>query len=223
YVPRILQNWEERLLPNMQKRTTKHFDIYYFKDSTVEKELDKIAEDRERGYSKINDFLGMKSDIRIKLVFFEDGKTKLLETSHQGNGWSYNNTIVEVYNKLTQLDAFTSASYILKGYLGDPPALLNYGFSLYMTEHLGAKALKNLSGRSLSLYERAKELKEKGQWIQLAELITYTDIGPEWSRPPVSYAEAGAFAKFLIDEYGRDKFLRAYKTLKNSDDKAVQH
>jgi hypothetical protein len=91
-----------------------------------------------------------------------------------------------------------------------------------MVEQLGQKALKNLSGGDLSLYQRAKQIKEQGKWIPLAELITYTDIGPAESQPSISYAEAGAFAKFLIDTFGRDKFFQAYRQLKNSDDKAVQ-
>lgn len=84
--------------------------------------------------------------------------------------------------------------------------------------------MKNLGGGEASLYERARELKEKGDWIPLQELLTYTEIGSEMSRPPVSYAEAGAFVKFLIDAYGREKFLEAYKSLKSSEDKVVhQH
>jgi len=81
--------------------------------------------------------------------------------------------------------------------------------------------LKNLSGGDASLYERARELKSKGGWIPLEELITYTEIGSEKSRPPVAYAEAGAFVKFLIVAYGREKFLEAYRGLKNSEDKLV--
>ncbi|GAG39452.1 unnamed protein product, partial [marine sediment metagenome] len=47
-------------------------------------------------------------------------------------------------------------------------------------------------------------------------------IGSKESRPPVAYPEAASFVKFLIDKYGKDKFLKAYKTLRNSDDKSVQ-
>jgi len=32
---------------------------------------------------------------------------------------------------------------------------------------------------------------------------------------------AGAFVKFLIEKYGKGKFLQIYQTLKNSDDKIV--
>ncbi|GAG33880.1 unnamed protein product, partial [marine sediment metagenome] len=77
YKPRMLlwQNWEQRLLPKMEKHSTKHFDIYYFKDSTAEKEIDQIAEQKEKGFRQICRFLGKASDVRICMVFFEDGKT----------------------------------------------------------------------------------------------------------------------------------------------------
>ena len=90
-----------------------------------------------------------------------------------------------------------------------------------MSERLGAAPLKDLGGGGSMLYERARGLKEKGDWIPLEELLTYTDIGPGWSRPPVSYAEAGAFVKFLVETYGKERFLEAYGSLKNSKDETV--
>ena len=38
------------------------------------------------------------------------------------------------------------------------------------------------------------------------------------SRPPVAYAEAASFVKFLIERYGKDRFLQTYRQLVNSDD-----
>jgi len=223
YVPRILgwQNWEERLLPRMEKRSTKHFEIYYFKNSTAAREIDQIAEKKDKGFQEICRFLGKDSDLRIRLVFFEDGKTKHSETGHQGRGWAYGNTIVEVYNDQEQLDPYHETTHVLMRPFGNPPALFNEGFAVYMSERLGAHALDDLSGGQATIYERVRELKSKDEWIELEELITYNEIGSPKSRPPIAYAEAASFVKFLIDEYGRDKFLQAYKKLKNSDNKII--
>ncbi|HUW20396.1 MAG TPA: hypothetical protein VMW16_13950 [Sedimentisphaerales bacterium] len=223
YTPRILlwQNWEERLLPQMEKHSTKHFDIYYQRGSPAEKEIEKIARDREAGYGAICEFLGKDSQVKIKLILFEDEKTKWFETGHQGRGWAYGNTTVEVYNQQEQLDPYHETTHVLMGSLGNPPALFNEGFAVYMSERLGAHALEDLGGRQATIYERARELKTKGEWIELEELIAYTEIGSVESRPPVAYAEAAAFVKFLIDNYGKEKFLRAYKKLKSSDNEKV--
>jgi hypothetical protein len=223
YVPRVLgwQNWEERLLPTMEKRSTKHFDIYYFKGSTAAREIDKIAEQKDKGFEEICKFLGTDSDLRIRLVLFEDGRTKHAETGHQGRGWAYGSTIVEVYNDREQLDPYHETTHILMRPFGNPPALFNEGFAVYMSERLGAFALDDLGGGQSSIYERVRELKSKGEWIDLEKLITFNEIGSHESRPPVAYAEAASFVKFLIDKYGKDKFFRAYSELKNSNNKIV--
>ncbi len=224
YTPRFLlwQNWEEQLLPKMEKHSSEHFDIYYFKDSTAEKQIIQIAEEREKGYREIYAVLGKDSDIQIRMVLFEDEDSKHWQTGHQGMGWAYGNTIVEVYNKQKQLDPYHETTHILMRPYGSPPALFNEGFAVYMSERLGAHALEDLGGGQATVYERTKELKGKGQWIELKELITYTEIGSPETQPPISYAEAAAFVKFLIEEYGKDKFLKTYKTLKNSNNRTVQ-
>ncbi len=213
--------WEGLTLPKMQKRRTEHFDIYYFTGSTAEKEADSIAEAKERGYAAICKFLGQESDVRIRLILFEDQKTKFLKTGHQGMGWAYGQTIVEVYNQKDRLDPNHETTHVLMGPHGNPPALLNEGFAVYMSERLGAPALEHLGGGTASIYERVRNLKRSGEWIGLEELLTYTEIGSEASRSRVSYAEAGAFVKFLIDRFGKEKFLEVYTSLQNSDDPHV--
>jgi hypothetical protein len=219
---RKTHDWKKRLLPKMEKRNTKHFDIYYFKNSTGEKEIDRIAKEKEKGFQSICKFLGKDVDVRISMVLFEDGVTKRLETGHQGPGWATGNTIVEIYNEKQKLDPYHETVHILMRGYGQPPAVFNEGFAVYMSEQLGAPPLKNLSGGNSSIYERARELKSKGKWIELEELLTYTNIGPKWSRPPVSYPEAASFVKFLIDKYGLEKFIETYKTLRSSGDKGIQ-
>jgi beta-lactamase regulating signal transducer with metallopeptidase domain len=219
YVPPALlwRGWQDRLLPQLEKRASAHFDIYYAKGSTAERDIDEIAQKKEAGYQAVRDFLGVECDVRIRLVFFEDGDTKLNETGHMGMGWATGTTIVEVYNDVEQLDPYHETTHILAGPLGNPPALFQEGFAVYMSERLGSPSLDGLGGGGLSVYERARQLHRDGEWIPLEELLTYTEIGSSESRPPVAYAEAGAFVKFLVDSYGRTKFLEAYGALQKSD------
>jgi len=221
-VKRQTGDWQARLLPTMEKRVTEHFDIYFFKDSTTAKEIDRIAEQRDKGYRETCRFLGRDSDVRIRLIFFEDAKRKQRETGHQGAGWAVGTTIVEVYNEKEKLNPYHEAVHILMGPYGSPPAAFNEGFAVYMSERLGAPALSAMGGGQLSVYRRARELKENNEWIPLEELLTYTEIGSKESRPLVAYPEAASFVKFLIETYGKDKFLRAYKDLQNSSIEDVQ-
>ncbi|MEN6574851.1 MAG: M56 family metallopeptidase [Phycisphaerales bacterium] len=214
--------WEEYVLPKMEKRGTAHFDIYYPRDSTAAREIDEIAHDKDRGFDEICHLLGGDSDVRIRLVLFEDGRSKQWATGHQGAGWAYGNTIVEIYNEKERLDPYHETTHILTGPLGNPPALFNEGFATYMSEKLGAPALENLGGGKATIHRRAKELKDKGKWIPLTELLGYTEIGSAKSRPPIAYPEAGSFVQFLIETHSKDKFLQAYRTLRNSDQKTMR-
>jgi hypothetical protein len=211
----------DRVLAAMQKRSARHFDVYYKKNSTAERDIDKIVAERDSGYEEICQFLKIESDIRITLIFFEDMETKRSETGHQGAGMARGTNIVEVYNKEMHLDPFHETTHILAKSIGRPPAIFNEGLATYMSERLGAPPLREFGGGESSLYERVRELRSKGDWIGLEELFAYTEIGPGWSRPPVSYPEAGAFVKFLIDTYGKEKFLQAYKSLTSSKIESV--
>jgi hypothetical protein len=215
-------DWQARLLPKMRKRITKHFDIFCFKGSTSEKEIEKIAEQREKGFREICRFLGKDSDVRIRMILFEDGATKYSNTGHQGAGWAFGNTVVEIYNEKERLDPYHETTHVLMRPYGSPPALFNEGLAVYMSERLGAHALKSMGGAESSVYERVRQLNGKGQLIELEELLTYNEIGSGKTNPPVAYPEAASFVKFLIDTYDKDKFLKAYKTLRNSSDKATQ-
>jgi hypothetical protein len=215
-------DWQARLLPKMRKRITKHFDIFFHKGSTAEKEIDKIAEQRERGFREICRFLGKDSDVRIRMILFEDGVTKYLHTGHQGAGWAFGNTVVEIYNEKQRLNPYHETTHVLMRPYGSPPALFNEGLAVYMSERLGAHALDAMGGGESSIYERVRELSGKGELIELEELLTYTEIGSGETNPPVAYPEAASFVKFLIETYGKERFLKAYRTLRNSNDKATQ-
>jgi hypothetical protein len=215
-------DWQARLLPKMRKRVTRHFDIFCFEGSTAEKEIDKIAKRRDRGFREICRFLGKDSDARIRMILFEDGETKYWHTGHRGAGWATGNTVVEIYNDKQKLDPYHETAHILMRPYGSPPALFNEGFATYISERLGSHALAAMNGGESSIYERVRQLDRKGELIELEELLTYTEIGSRQSNPPVAYPQAASFVKFLIETYGKDNFLDSYRTLKNSSEKSVQ-
>jgi len=199
--------WKEKCLPSMQKFTTEHFDIYYFKDSTAEEEIEKIAEQREKGFQKICHFLGIDSNIKICMVLFEDAPQKHNVTGHRGAGWAYEQTIVEVYSTTQKMDPYHEIAHILMGEIGSPPALFDEGFAVYIAKKFST--LKKSTDSKSLFYSQARDLKIKGDWTNLEELMNYTEIGQG-----NLYTEAGSFIEFLIDNFGRDKFLQTCKTLK---------
>lgn len=216
------ENWEQALLLSMEKLSTEHFDIHYFKGSTAERELASLARTREQGYAAAAQLLGSTSSTRIRLILFEDMRTKVRNTGHQGMGLATGSTIVEVYNEKDHLDPYHETTHVLMSPFGNPPAIFTEGVAVYMSEELGAPALRNLGGADYAVYARVRDIKQKGEWIPLTELLTYTEIGSEESRPAISYPEAGAFVKYFIEKFGKDAFLAAYGKLDSSDDPKVR-
>jgi hypothetical protein len=151
------------------------------------------------------------------MVLFEDGQTKYKATGHRGLGWGFDNTIVEIYNEKQKMDPYHETVHILMDTFGQPPALLDEGFAVYMSDYLSRSDSAKATSIGAWFYNSSKELKNKDQLIDLQKLLTYRDV----SRGDV-YAEAGSFVGFLIDTYGKDKFLQTYKSLENSRDKKIQ-
>jgi len=201
-----------------QKRDSQHFEVSCFPDSLASKELGSILEKRELGFQKISATLGVTYSQPIRIFFFPDAASKKDATGHTGDGFAFENNIVEVYNEKTKMDPYHELTHILAGQLGDPPAAFNEGLAVYMSESLGADALKNLGSPGKTVDEAVVAARSQGRIITLETLLTFTDIGPEESNPQVSYPEAASLVKFLIKSYGLEKFRLAYSSLKNAND-----
>jgi hypothetical protein len=211
------------LSQRFQEHDSEHFRIYSFPASLAARDASAIAAQRESAFRKISELLGVAYPEPVRVFFFPDGETKRRETGHTGDGWAFDRTIVEVYNEQTKLDPYHELTHILAGRLGDPPALFNEGFAVYVSELMGADALKSLGSPGKKVDEAVLAHRSEGKFIPLDKLFTFSDIGPEESQPTISYAEAASFIKFLIAKYQLEKFRQAYKSLKNSDDEAIIH
>jgi hypothetical protein len=206
------------LSQHFQEHDSEHFRIYFFPSSLAARDLAAITEKRESAFRKISELLGITYPEPIRLFFFPDAETKRRETGHTGAGWAFGNNIVEIYNKKTKLDPYHELTHILAGRLGDPPALFNEGFAVYVSELTGADALKYLGSPGKKVDEAVAALRDGREFIPLDKLLAFTEIGPEESRSAVSYPEAASFVKFLIATYGLEKFRQAYKSLENRSD-----
>ncbi len=213
----LWMTWPERLLPQMQKVSTKHFDFYYYKDSYAETTIKDIVKTREDGYKKICNYLDLETNQRISTVLFSDLTTKAFETGHRGKGAAFDTTVIEVYNEEIQAHPYHETVHILTNLIGFPPAIFIEGLAEYMEIVLAGKDSTELHE---TLDMKIIELKNTADWIPIKELITFTDI-PGPSQAHVSYPEAAAFVKFLIEKYGKQRFIETYKSLINSDVESI--
>ena len=203
-------------LARLVKRSTEHLDVYCFPNSLAAQRIDAIAAEREEAYRSLSQMLGVEYSLRIQLIFYPDRKTKKSQTGHTGDGLAFHNYIFEVYNKRQQLDPYHELTHILGERLGFPPALFNEGFAVYVSEHLGADALKFLNMPGVKADEAVAADRQAGTLFPIEKLLTFTDIGPDETRPPISYPESASFVKYLIEQFGSEKFRQAYSSLERS-------
>ncbi|MHC4520579.1 MAG: M56 family metallopeptidase [Planctomycetota bacterium] len=215
YVPWVVRtrSWEERTLPKMKQRKTDHFDIYYFPDSTAARQIDEIVRRREDAFTGLCELLKANSDIRIRVVLFEDKASKHKTTGHQGAGWAFGNTIVEVYNDQERLDPYHETAHIVMGQFGNPPAMFDEGFAVYMQEG------HRWNGQPVD--RTAARLIGEDKLVPLVALLGRTEIGSRADDGEVAYPQSASFVGFLLERYGQDKFLKVYGALKRSDDAKV--
>ena len=198
--------------------STEHLDIFAWRGSAGASQMPAIAADRERALQRTADILGVPFTGRIRLVLYPDSATKASQTGHIGNGFASGRTIIEIFNDSVQLDPYHEIAHIVGGERGSPPALLDEGFAVYVSQALGADALKYLGapGRTVTQvvcgYLRSKEL------IPLDRLFRFTDIGPDSTLPSITYPEAASITAFLIDQYGIARFRDLYARLRNTTD-----
>jgi len=183
-------------------------EIFAWRGSRATERLEEIAAERARAIAAIGEVLDVTPSETIRLVFYPDSASKTSQTGHYGIGMARGRDIVEIYNDTVQLDPFHELAHVLIYELGDPPAVLDEGFAVYMSQRLGSDALRQLGSPGQSLDEAACIAMREGSAHTPAELIALEEIGSPESRARVAYPEAGSLVGFLIGRYG-EKSLRA--------------
>ncbi|KAA3662598.1 MAG: hypothetical protein DWQ10_02080 [Calditrichaeota bacterium] len=149
----------------------------------------------------------MENDPLVQLYFFPDEKTKYDITGHRGAGWGFGDTIVEVYNDSTQLDPFHELVHVLGYKSGHPPAMLDEGLAVHLSEELGSDAFAGFIGYpGQTLDEVFKVLIRSDRLISIQQLFNYKEIA-EAPDVVLAYVQSASFVKFLLKTGGRERFL----------------
>jgi hypothetical protein len=189
------------------------FEVFAWKGSLAASRIDEIVRKRRAAVDAVRAILNVEPPERIRLVFYPDSATKVEQTGHVGLGMTRDSTIVEIYNDHVQLDPFHELAHVLAGKIGEVPAMFNEGFAVYVSERLGADALRFLGDSGRTVYEAACRDLRAGRSFSLDSLSALSDIGPAESRPFVSYPEAASVVRYLIETYGVGTFRAIYRAL----------
>ncbi|HEU5219374.1 MAG TPA: hypothetical protein VFU23_11990, partial [Gemmatimonadales bacterium] len=196
--------------------TTGHLDIFAWRGSPAARQLSAIGTARETALTRIADILQVDFTGRIRLVFYPDSASKTSQTGHIGNGFASDRTIVEIFNDSVQLDPYHEIAHIVGYQRGSPPAMLDEGFAVFVSELLGADALKYLGSAGMTVQQTVCAARRSGSSLPLGRLFRFTDIGSDSTVPEVSYPESASVVAFLIQRYGIERFRQLYARLQSS-------
>ncbi len=196
-------------------RESDHYVFYYSKNSLAEKEIDKIAELKEKHYSKISSFLNLRNRKIIQYYIYPslNKKINLMGDDSPGNAiWEelelFNGKIKTnkfeihvIYNNKCQFIGEHEDTHLLS---------LPLGLSIYLfCEGLAQFMEGNLFGKDINVV--SKELLNQKKLYSIKDLAD----NKNWEKvePKIIYPQVGSFARFLISVYGWDKFKEVYKKL----------
>jgi hypothetical protein len=189
--------------------------FYCFKNSLAEKEIDKIIQLKKKHYQKILSFLNLKNDQIIRYYLYPTlkDKLKLMGDDSPGNSIWEKFELIDGISKTNKFEIHAVYNDDCKfiGEHEDTHLLsLPWGLSIYLfCEGLSQFMEGNLFGRDID--EISKELMSRKELYSIRSLVdnkNWDDV-----RPRIIYPQAGSFSRFLINNYGLDKYKKVYQKL----------
>jgi hypothetical protein len=200
-------------LDRFDRYATPELEVFAAKGIFSADSLAELASDRTRAMRDLARMLGIAPPAPIRFVFYADAASKTADTNTVGNGYARENMIIEVFNDSVRLDPYHELAHLVSGQLGWAPAWLNEGFAMYASEQLGADALEHQGSAGKTVDQATCGFRRAGALLPLVELLRLPDIGPEESRPNVTYAQAASFVGLLVHRFGYPALREAFGSL----------
>jgi tetratricopeptide (TPR) repeat protein len=204
--------WEGRVLPPFRVRESEHFIFYVFPGSEAASDLARITEQREKILSRLCRELSVTLPGKVVFFLYPDAELARKMTGHRGDGWTYGNTIVEVYGAPRKVDPHHELVHLVAERIGSPPVLFSEGFATARE-----KDFDNAGRYAADVEDWCRGFLAEGALLPLSELLEVRSLGEDLTRPRVAYPEAACFVRYLSERYGWDKFRRAYAELVGSE------
>lgn len=192
-------------------------ELYAKKGGYAEANAERVLTQRLAALTEICSFLGV-SPVPATVVLYDKAEEKTFDTGHLGVGWARGILAVEVLSPDMELEPYHEMVHVQAEALGNPPAVLSEGLAVYLEERLGGSSLKTFC--HYPTIDQAAEGLFSTFW-PLETLFAFTEIGSTESRPGVAYPQAASVVKYLITTYGRERFLEAYRRLRNGNARAT--
>lgn len=184
---------------------SEHYLFHFQSGSFAEKEIEKIAKEQERAYSKICNTLGIGYSEKIN-YYFTDNPVEIghviwqEESPCNGVAFCGENKIYAVYTEKIQCIGCHEDTHLISYSIGCPSSIfIIEGLAMYMDE-----VWWDISNEKWSAY-----YKEKMPEVSIKALLCNENFYD--TKSEIAYPIAGAFTRFLVDTYGMEVYKEFYK------------
>lgn len=199
-------------------KKSKHFLVYY--KQAPYGYINNAAREAERYYKDITEYLGLKRitfwtfDNRCKIYIFENLQGYLDATGYEE--WSRAHVDIkekEIITFVMQEEFFTNILPHEMGHIVFREVIgYNARIPLWIDEGVAVLQEKD---RNFYL-DAAKELVKRDLYISVKSLSEIRDY--RYVIPVVFYSEAASLIGFLLEEYGRDEFIKFCRKIRDGTD-----
>jgi len=187
---------------------TKHFTIYYSKDSYSDNEIRWISAEHEFRMQQVLDALSVTCDGKIESYIYPSAELKKrmigTKTTNIAKPWSGQ---LHLTSETLHRALKHELVHVLSASFGLP--IIKASISTGLMEGL-AMAIEWDWGNRL-IHHYAAAMRKFGAAPDISQLMFLTGFATHSS--PVSYVLAGSFCRFLIDTYGIQKMRQLYRTV----------
>ena len=190
-------------LPKLIKYASEHYVFHYVAGSIAEKDIEKIVMIQENCFKDICKFLNIYPTFKIQYFLLETPELvgELYGDHDPCNGFANPpNEIYAVYNNKIKCIGYHEDAHIISYLINRPHSVfLREGLAMYFD-----KIWWNKSNE-----EWVRIFIDNNKYLEIKELLNndfFLDHSDE-----ITYPIAGAFIKYLIDQYGTDLFISIYK------------
>ena len=187
----------------MEKFSSENYDFHFLRDSIAEKDIEEIAELQENCYKEICSYLSIQPNIRIQYYLLDTPELvgEIYGDNEPCNGFaSPPDSIYAVYNEEVKCIGPHEDAHILSYTINRPKsAFIREGLAMFFDKLWWDKTNEDW----------VRSFLQENKYIDINQLLL-DDVFFNYS-DAITYPIAGAFTKFLLENYGINKYISLYR------------
>ncbi|HEY4544310.1 MAG TPA: hypothetical protein VIG40_06665 [Tissierellaceae bacterium] len=187
----------------MEKFSSENYDFHFLRDSIAENDIEEIAELQENCYKEICSYLSIEPNIRIQYYLLDTPELvgEIYGDNEPCNGFaSPPDSIYAVYNEEVKCIGPHEDAHILSYTINRPKsAFIREGLAMFFDKLWWDKTNEDW----------VRSFLQENKYIDINQLLL-DDVFFNYS-DAITYPIAGAFTKFLLENYGINKYISLYR------------